>query len=364
MKNSKILVTGSAGFIGYHLVKKLIDRGDDVVGLDNINDYYDTNLKFNRLCDSGIEKSNIKWNILVQSDKYEKYRFVRMNLEDTDLIFSLFKNEKFDVVVNLAGQAGVRFSLQNPLSYIKSNIVGFGNILEACRTCHIKHLVYASSSSVYGANTKMPFSVKDGVDHPLSIYAASKRANELMAHTYSHLFQLPTTGLRFFTVYGPWGRPDMALLKFTKLIDDGMPIQIFNGGKHKRDFTYIDDIIMGIELVIDEPAQIDNCWNSDNPNPSTSNSPWRIYNIGNSNPQELSKYISLIEKLLGKSAIKEMLAIQLGDLPNTYADISDFQNQFNFHPNTSIEEGIQKFISWYISYSRNHNIVLMTEKGY
>lgn len=351
----KILITGSAGFIGFHVTKKLLERGDLVVGLDNINNYYEVSLKYDRLAETGIFKDKIAYGKKVQSTKHTNYKFIKLNLEDSDGIKQLFDFEKFEKVIHLAGQAGVRYSIENPLAYIQSNIVGFANILECCRKFIIKHLVYASSSSVYGANTKIPFSINDNTDHPLSIYAASKKSNELMAHTYSHLFQLPTTGLRFFTVYGPWGRPDMALLKFTKAIDNGNSIQIFNDGKHKRDFTYIDDIVTGIILIIDKPAKFDPKWKSQKPTPASSNAPWKLYNIGNNDPRELNEYIIIIEKYLGKNAIKEMLPLQPGDLPITYADVSELIEEFQFQPKTSIDEGIRLFIEWYKSYTKISN---------
>lgn len=348
----KILITGTAGFIGFHLAKKLIERGDDIIGLDNINEYYDINLKYSRLESTGIHKENIEWGKLLKSTIYLNYRFIKLNLEDSNGINELFNSEKFDVVINLAGQAGVRYSIEQPMSYIQSNIVGFANLLESSRKFKIKHLIYASSSSVYGANTKIPFSIKDNTDQPISIYAASKKSNELMAHTYSHLFKLPTTGLRFFTVYGPWGRPDMALLKFTEAIDKGKAIQVYNEGKHKRDFTYIDDIVTAIILVLDNPINENHNWNSENPSPESSNAPWKIFNIGSSNPQELIEYISIIEKYLGKTAIKEFLPLQPGDLPITFADVTELCEQFNYHPKTTIDEGIKLFIKWYKDYTK------------
>jgi UDP-glucuronate 4-epimerase len=350
IKKMKILVTGTAGFIGFHLAKKLLEIGNEVVGLDNINDYYDVNLKYARLAETGIARENIQWGKLVCSTKYLKYRFVRLNLGDQELLMKLFAQEKFDIVVNLAAQAGVRYSVDNPMEYINSNIVGFTHILEGCRHNKIKHLVYASSSSVYGANTKMPFSVHQNVNHPLNLYAASKKANELMAHSYSHLFGVPTTGLRFFTVYGPWGRPDMALFKFTKAIETGKPIQVFNAGKHRRDFTYIDDVIDVIIRILNQPSTGDSTWNGNQPDPSTSFAPWRIYNVGNSNPQELIDYISVLERALDKKAIKELLPLQIGDLPNTYADIKSLAERFDYKPETPINVGIIKFIDWYRAY--------------
>ena len=331
----KILVTGAAGFIGSHLSSRFLSDGNEVVGLDNLNDYYDVNLKKKRL-----ERLEAK----------ENFRSVRMNLEDRDKMASLFANEKFDVVVNLAAQAGVRYSLENPYAYIDSNISGFINVLEGCRHSKVGHLLYASSSSVYGANTKMPFSVHHNVDHPVSLYAASKKANELMAHTYSHLYRLPTTGLRFFTVYGPWGRPDMALFLFTKAILEGRPIDVFNHGKMRRDFTYIDDIVEGVFRVSARiPAPNPN-WNGDSPDPATSSAPYKIYNIGNNNPVELMGFIEAIEKALGKKAEKNFLPLQAGDVPATYADVDDLIKDVGFKPSTSIEEGVARFVDWYIEY--------------
>ncbi len=331
----KILVTGAAGFIGFHLATKLLERGDTVVGLDNINDYYDINLKKARL-----EKFQ----------KYSHFTFVQMNLEDREGIAELFRKEKFDRVVNLAAQAGVRYSLINPHAYIDSNIQGFMNILEGCRHNEVEHLVYASSSSVYGANTAMPFSVHHNVDHPVSLYAASKKANELMAHTYSHLYRLPTTGLRFFTVYGPWGRPDMALFLFAKAILEGRPIDVFNYGKMKRDFTYIDDIVEGVMRTLDCVALENGDWNGDCPDPGTSAAPYRLYNIGNNNPVELMYLIEVLEKELGKVAQKNMLPIQPGDVPATFADVDALTDAVGFKPSTSIEDGVARFVAWYRSF--------------
>jgi len=332
---SKILVTGAAGFIGSTLSKRLLARGDEVVGLDNLNDYYEVQLKLDRLA---------------QLEGQPGFKFVRMNLEDREGMEALFKAEKFDKVINLAAQAGVRYSLINPHAYIESNIVGFTNILEGCRHNEVKHLVYASSSSVYGANTKMPFSIHHNVDHPVSLYAASKKANELMAHTYSHLYNLPTTGLRFFTVYGPWGRPDMALFLFTKAILEDRPIDVFNYGKMKRDFTYIDDIVEGVIRVTDNTAAPNPNWHGDAPDTGTSYAPFRIYNIGNNSPVELLDYIAAIEKAMGKEAKKNMLPLQPGDVPATYADVDDLMNDVGFKPATSVEEGVQKFVEWYRDY--------------
>ncbi len=332
---SKILVTGSAGFIGFHLCKKLLDNGREVIGLDNINDYYDVTLKESRL---------------KQIEKRKNFKFVRLDIVEKDSVASLFSNEKFDLVVNLAAQAGVRFSLTHPRPYIDSNIVGFLNILEGCRHNKVKHLIYASSSSVYGANTKMPFSVHHNVDHPMSLYAATKKANELMAHTYSSLYELPSTGLRFFTVYGPWGRPDMALFLFTKAILNEKPIDIFNYGNMKRDFTYIDDIVEGVVRIIDKIPEPDPGWKGDNPDISTSYAPYKLYNIGNNNAVELNHFLEVLESCLGKKAKKNLLPIQLGDVPATYADVDDLKNDVGFKPSTSVEDGIKKFVEWYLGY--------------
>lgn len=331
----KILVTGAAGFIGSAVVTRLLDRGDEVVGLDNHNDYYDPAIKEARL-----EK-------LASRDSYTH---VRADLADQLAVDNVFECHKPWGVVNLAAQAGVRYSMENPRAYIDSNLVGFGNILESCRSYEVKHLVYASSSSVYGANESMPFSIHDNVDHPLSLYAATKKSNELMAHAYSNLYGIPTTGLRFFTVYGPWGRPDMALFKFTKAILDGDKIQVFNYGKHRRDFTYIDDIVEGIIRVLDRPAPPNVDWSGANPDSGSSFAPWRVYNIGNNNPVELLTFIKAIEKAVGKSAVMELLPLQPGDVPDTYADVDSLVDEFNYKPETSIEDGIGKFVSWYLDY--------------
>jgi len=331
----KVLVTGAAGFIGYHVAKKLLQAGDQVVGLDNLNNYYDVQLKLDRL---------------KQLEAATGFSFHRLSLEDTVAVDELFARERFDVVVNLAAQAGVRYSLENPRAYIDSNIVGFMNILEGCRHNGVKHLVYASSSSVYGANTRMPFSVHQNVDHPLSLYAATKKANELMAHTYSGLFGLPTTGLRFFTVYGPWGRPDMALFLFTKAILEGRPIDVFNFGKMQRDFTFVDDIVDGVTRVMDRVPVAASGWNGMQPDPGTSSAPYALYNIGNNNPVELIRFIEVLEECLGKKAEKNFLPLQAGDVPATYADIDDLTRDVGFKPSTSIEEGIGRFVAWYRKY--------------
>ena len=343
----KILVTGTAGFIGFHLANRFIKRGDTVVGLDNINDYYDVKVKYGRLALSDIKESDIVYGKQVQSPKYPNYTFIKLNLEDKEGLDELFAKEKFDRVVNLAAQAGVRYSLENPQAYINSNIIGFTNILEACRHNKVGHLSYASSSSVYGLNENMPFSIHNNVDHPISLYAASKKSNELMAHTYSHLFGLPTTGLRFFTVYGPWGRPDMALFLFAKAILEDKTIQIFNNGNMRRDFTYVDDIVEGLVRVNDSPAKTNPEWTGKNPDPGTSVAPYRIYNIGNSSPVELMDFIKAIEKEIGKVAKKEYLPLQDGDVPATWADVEDLKNDLDYKPATNIEHGIKQFISWY-----------------
>lgn len=347
---AKILVTGTAGFIGYHLAKRLLERGDEVVGLDCINDYYDVNLKYARLEVTGISRHKIEYGKLIQSSRYPNYRFIHLKLEDREAILKLFATEKFDRVCNLAAQAGVRYSLQNPFSYIDSNIVGFMNILEGCRHNGVNHLVYASSSSVYGLNEEMPFSVHHNVDHPVSLYAASKKSNELMAHTYSYLYQIPTTGLRFFTVYGPWGRPDMALFLFTKAILEGKPIEVFNNGNMQRDFTYVDDIVEGVVRVIDSPPAGNPGWSGRQPDPGTSVAPYRVYNIGNSRPVKLLDFIEAIEDALGKRAVKNFLPMQPGDVPATWADVSDLAADFGYQPSTPVEEGIRRFVEWYRGY--------------
>jgi len=335
----KILVTGAAGFIGFHLVNRLAENGLEVVGIDNINDYYPPELKFARLQEAGISARAKNWHEKVDSEKYPGYSFVRMNLEDGEKIAELFESEQFDMVCNLAAQAGVRYSIENPHAYINSNIVGFMNILEACRHNPVKHLVYASSSSVYGNTKKMPLSTSDSVDNPISLYAATKKSNELMAHTYSHLYGIPTTGLRFFTVYGPWGRPDMAYFSFTKSILENTPIKIFNHGDLYRDFTYIDDIVTGIINVLQGV-------------PNTL-PPYEIYNIGNSSPVKLLDFIETIENALGKEAKKEFLEMQPGDVYKTYADVSDLEKNFGYAPDTPLAKGINEFVSWYKSYFKH-----------
>lgn len=331
----KVLVTGAAGFVGSALSLKLLERGDTVIGIDNHNDYYDPALKEARLD---------------RHAGHPNYKHLRIDLTDKKAIEALFADHKPQRVANLAAQAGVRYSIENPLAYIESNIIGFTHILEGCRHSGVEHLVYASSSSVYGANTTMPFSVHDNVDHPLSLYAATKKSNELMAHTYSHLYNLPTTGLRFFTVYGPWGRPDMALFKFTKAILAGENISVFNYGKHRRDFTYIDDIVEGVMRVLDQPAQSNPEWSGANPDSGTSMAPWRVYNIGNNNPVELMDYIAALEKALGKKAKMDMLPLQPGDVPDTYADVADLVEQLDYKPSTPIDKGITNFVAWYLNY--------------
>jgi UDP-glucuronate 4-epimerase len=336
----KVLVTGAAGFIGFHLCSRLLERGDVVTGLDNINDYYDVNLKLERLKRLEVRKG---------------FSFVKLDLQDRAAMEKLFAEGGYNAVVNLAAQAGVRYSLKNPYSYIDSNIVGFLNVLEGCRHNGVGHLVFASSSSVYGANTKMPFSVHDNVDHPVSLYAATKKANELMAHTYASLYKVPCTGLRFFTVYGPWGRPDMALFLFTKAMLGNRPIDIFNYGKMRRDFTYVDDIVEGVVRVTDSIPQPNPRWSGDNPDSATSYAPYRLYNIGNNNPVELMKFIEVIEDSLGIKAIKNFMPLQAGDVPATYADVNDLINDVGFKPATSIEAGIKKFIEWYREYYRDRD---------
>ena len=343
----KILVTGTAGFIGFYLAKALLERGDEVIGLDNINNYYDINLKYGRLAETGIKKQEIEYNKLVKSKKYGNYKFIKLNLEDQENIAKLFKEQKFDKVCHLAAQAGVRYSLTNPNSYIQSNIAGFMSILEACRHNNIEHLVYASSSSVYGMNKKMPFSTHDNVDHPISLYAATKKSSELMAHTYSHLYGLPTTGLRFFTVYGPWGRPDMAMFLFTKAILEGKPIDVFNRGDMQRSFTYIDDITEGVVKVIDNPPKINKNWDEKKPDPSSSKSCYKIYNIGNNRSMKLIDFIKAIEKSLNKKAEKNLLPMQNGDVKATSADCSDLEKDFAYKPETPVQIGVEHFVKWY-----------------
>lgn len=346
----KIIVTGTAGFIGFHLAAKLLASNHQIVGIDNINDYYDVNLKYSRLKNTGIEIDNIEAGKFLKSKNNNLYTFVKSNLEDKETILKIFHEIKPDIVVNLAAQAGVRYSITNPDTYISSNIQGFLNILEACRKYPVKHLVYASSSSVYGLNKKMPFSVHHNVDHPVSLYAASKKANELMAHTYSHLYNIPTTGLRFFTVYGPWGRPDMALFLFTRAILKGEKIKVFNYGNMERDFTYVDDIVNGIEKIIHQAPDERSDFNPLIPDPSFSSAPYKIYNIGNNNPVKLIDFIKAIESSTGIRADMEMLPIQAGDVEKTWADVSDLINDLDYKPFTPIQTGIDRFVEWYRNY--------------
>lgn len=341
----KYLITGNAGFIGFHVAKTLIARGDSVVGIDNVNDYYETSLKEARLRE--LEKLAQQ---SCETGSQLEYEFIRANIADKAALDDCFGRHQFDRVINLAAQAGVRYSIEHPEAYVESNLIGFANLLEACRSAKTPHLSYASTSSVYGGNTTMPFSEDDGVDHPLQFYAATKRANELMAHSYSHLFNLPTTGLRFFTVYGPWGRPDMALFKFTQLILQDKPIPVFNNGHHSRDFTYIDDIVEGVIKSSDQIATPDSKWSAAEPKPANSNAPFRIFNIGNGNPAQLSDYIDALEEALGKTAKREMLPMQPGDIPDTHADTSKLQQATGYKPDTSVREGVQKFVDWYRNY--------------
>jgi UDP-glucuronate 4-epimerase len=331
----KLLVTGAAGFIGFHTARLLLERGDEVVGLDNLNAYYDPALKQARL------------DIL---NDYPQFRFVKSDVADREAMETLFRAEQFQRVVHLAAQAGVRYSIENPHAYVHSNITGFLQVIEGCRRTQVEHLVYASTSSVYGANTHMPFSERQGVDHPLTLYAATKRSNELMAHSYSSLYRLPTTGLRFFTVYGPWGRPDMALFLFTKNILAGLPIDVFNDGYHQRDFTYVDDIVKGVLAAVDQVATPDPAWDSDHPNPSTSDVPYRIYNIGNQTPVALLRYIEVLEQCLGKKAQRNLLPMQLGDLPDTWADVEALARDVGYRPCTDLETGVKQFVEWYLAY--------------
>jgi UDP-glucuronate 4-epimerase len=332
---SRVLVTGAAGFVGFHLSQRLLDRGDEVIGVDNLNEYYDVRLKADRLA---------------QLEERAGFTFDRLDISSTERLLALFAESEPEYVVNLAAQAGVRYSLTNPYAYVQANLVGFTNILEGCRRHPVRHLVFASSSSVYGANTKMPFSVHDNVDHPISLYAATKKANELMAHTYAHLFRIPSTGLRFFTVYGPWGRPDMALFLFTRAILEGRPIDVFNHGQMRRDFTYIDDIVEGIIRVMDRPAEPNPHWMADSPDPGSSMAPYRIYNIGNHQPVELMHFIRTLEEKLGTRAVLNMLPMQPGDVPATFAEVDDLRHDVGFAPKTPIEEGIGRFVDWYRSY--------------
>jgi UDP-glucuronate 4-epimerase len=331
----KLLVTGAAGFIGFHTSRLLLERGDEVVGLDNLNAYYDPQLKAARL------------EILMG---YPAFRFEKIDVADREAMQEVFQREKFERVVHLAAQAGVRYSLENPHAYVHSNVTGFLQVIEGCRRNDVEHLVYASTSSVYGANTRMPFSEAQGVDHPLTLYAATKRANELMAHSYSSLYGLPTTGLRFFTVYGPWGRPDMALFLFTKNILAGLPIDVFNEGFHQRDFTYVDDIVKGVAAAVDQVAAPDPNWDSDDPNPGTSSAPFKIYNIGNQTPVALKRYIEVLEQALGKTAQKNLLPMQQGDVPDTWADVEALAKDVGYRPATNLETGVKRFVEWYLAY--------------
>jgi UDP-glucuronate 4-epimerase len=343
----KILITGTAGFIGFHTAKRFINDSFKVIGLDNINDYYDMSLKYARLDQAGIYKEEIEEGKLVQSKIHTNYQFIKLDLEDKDEILNLFEEQKFDYVCHLAAQAGVRYSIENPYVYFHSNINGFLNIIEACKRSKIKHLVYASSSSVYGLNEEMPFSTSQNVEHPISLYAATKKSDELIAHAYSHLFNLPTTGLRFFTAYGPWGRPDMALFLFTKAVLNNQPINVYNNGDMSRDFTFVDDIVEGIFIVVNKPIVVKPI---NMKNEQVLSAPYKIYNIGNGNPIKLMDFIEAMEKILGKKAKKNFLPMQPGDVKSTYADINDLKNDFGYKPNTSIEIGVSKFIEWYKMY--------------
>ncbi len=346
----KILVTGSAGFIGFHLTNRLLADGHQVVGLDNINDYYPIDLKLSRLKEQGIMLEDISYNHIVISKNIRSYKYIKLNLEDSENINKLFENEKFDTVINMAAQVGVRYSIDNPMAYVHSNIIGFTNLLESCRHNNIKHLIYASSSSVYGLNESLPFSVHDNVDHPVSFYAASKKSNELMAHSYSYLYNLPTTALRFFTVYGPWGRPDMALFKFTENIIEGKPIDVYNNGEMERDFTYIDDIVEGIVRVMKNIPKGNTNWSGLKPDPASSVAPYKIYNIGANKQVNLLDFVKEIEKALGKKAIFNMMEMQAGDVLKTHADVEDLKSDFNYSPKTEIAEGVRHFIDWYLKY--------------
>jgi UDP-glucuronate 4-epimerase len=342
-----VLVTGSAGFIGFHVTLALLNMGHRVIGLDNINDYYDVQLKYGRLKEAGIDRNEIALRKQVPSWKYGQFNFIRMDLEDKEGLMELCGNYHFDVIINLAAQAGVRYSILNPDVYAQSNVVGFLNILEVCRKYEVGHLIYASSSSVYGLNAKVPFSVNDPADHPISLYAATKKANELMAHTYSHLYNIPTTGLRFFTVYGPWGRPDMAYFMFSEAIMSGKPVRVFNNGKMKRDFTYIDDVVNGILNVLERPSAAAGDWDRFHPDPSVSTAPYKIYNIGNNSPVELIRFLNILEDHLHMSALIEYTGMQQGDVEDTWADIEESIRDFDFQPKTSIQEGLKKFTDWY-----------------
>ena len=348
----KILVTGTAGFIGFYLAKRLLEDGHEVVGLDNINAYYDVRLKYGRLRETGIEESAVEYGKEVRSGKYPGYRFVKLDLTDGERLDALLGRERFDVVVNLAAQAGVRYSLENPRAYVDSNIVGFLNVLEGCRHHGVGHLVYASSSSVYGLNANVPFKEDSSIAHPVSLYAATKKGNELMAHVYSHLFGIPTTGLRFFTVYGPWGRPDMSPHLFTEAILEGRPIKVFNHGDMLRDFTYIDDIIEGVVRVIHHVPEPDGTWRAEEPNPASSCAPYRVYNIGNSSPVRLLDFIEALEKACGREAVKEYLPMQPGDVYQTNADVTRLERDMGYKPSMPLEEGVRRFVEWYKEYYR------------
>lgn len=343
----KILVTGTAGFIGFHLINKLKESQYNIIGLDNINDYYDVNLKYARLQQTGILRNEIVYGKLTRSSVIPSYKFIQLDLCDKEKIADLFKQEQFDSVVHLAAQAGVRYSIINPHAYTDANITGFLNILEGCRSVNTKHLVFASTSSVYGLNTNMPLNVHQSTEHPITLYAATKKANEMMAHSYSHLFHLPVTGVRFFTAYGPWGRPDMALFLFTKAILSNEPIKVFNKGEMIRDFTYVTDIAEGLCKILEKPTQANANWNTNSHDPASSSAAYRIVNIGNSKPVSLMDYINAVEKAIGKKAIKEMLPLQPGDVPATNADVSDLINDYNYKPTTEVNEGVKKFIEWY-----------------
>jgi len=349
----KILVTGTAGFIGFHLAKELLKRGDEVIGIDNINDYYDVNLKYGRLKELGIQKEDIKENKKVDSITYNKHSFYKIDLADKEVMDRLFKEEQFDAVMNLAAQAGVRYSLENPHAYVESNVVGFLNILEGCRNHGVKNLAYASSSSVYGLNQSQPFKTTDKTEHQVSLYATTKKSNEMMAHTYAHLYGIETTGLRFFTVYGPWGRPDMAPMLFTDAILHDRPIKVFNNGEMSRDFTYIDDIVEGVIKVIDNPAEPNEKWNAKDPDIASSSAPYRLYNIGNNAPLPLMTFIETLEDALGKKAEKKFMHMQDGDVVSTYADVSGLIDDFGYKPDTKLSDGIKEFVKWYNKFYTN-----------
>jgi len=353
IKNKTILVTGGAGFIGFWLSERLLAEGWQVVGLDNINDYYDVRLKYARLAELGIVEEEVTWNKRISSSKYPAFSFIRMKMEDSESLATLFNEIKFGVVCNLGAQAGVRYSIENPMAYVNSNIVAFTNILEQSQLHAVEHLVYASSSSVYGLNGKMPFSTHESVNHPVSFYAATKKSNELMAHVFSKLYQLPTTGLRFFTVYGPWGRPDMSPMLFADAIMHGKTLKVFNNGDMGRDFTYIRDIIEGVVRVINKPATFNSEWDALAPDPATSSAPYRIYNIGSSAPVRLMDYIETLEKALEKEAVKEFLPMQPGDVLNTFCDVSDLEKAFGYRPSTSLKEGLDAFATWYKAWDKS-----------